>query len=100
MHHTTVRMIKNNLKYTTVLIGLILFTGQLYFAITEKENINIDDTTESKTHTSTSTLNPNTISCDASSYLFNIFAIVFKCSLAFLAGGLVSDMKFIKFGVL
>jgi hypothetical protein len=89
--------VKSGLKYTTILLALILFVGQVYHGFI-KEEINNPHIAEIIEVTSTSTdlcADPN-----FSNQALGVFNLVLKCSLAFLAGGLISDMKFLKFGII
>jgi hypothetical protein len=82
---------KSQLKYMTIIIALILFISQVY--------LNIVETTQ-KNNSKEITYLAEENKCNKSDYSTGILIAIFKCSLAFLAGGLISDMKFIKFGVI
>jgi len=85
-------LVKNQMKYMTILIALILFTSQIYMILIESNSLEMDE----KKSTS---IKDNENKCI--DYYFNsLYIVVFKCSLAFLAGGLLSDMKFVLFGVI
>ena len=75
--------IKQNLRLGVALFGVFIFSNQIYQIIYEKQSIKTQITINN---------------CEIG--LFDYLMIVFKCSLAFLAGGIISDWKFIKFGVI
>jgi hypothetical protein len=99
--HKAYSLVKSGLKYTTILLALILFVGIFYngFYKEMKENEKIIvqgiDVSETTLQSTDLCQNPN-----FSSQVWSLFNAVFKCSLAFLAGGLLSDMKFLKFGII
>jgi hypothetical protein len=94
--HKAVSFIKTQLKYSTLLIGIIIFMGQIYYGfIKSEEDLKSISSLENKNEK-----NEDKCSSSPSDLISKIMMIIFKCSLAFLAGGLFSDMKFIKFGVI
>ena len=108
--HKTFSYIKTGLKYTTVLLAMIVFIGQIYYGFIKDYN-NEQYEVEVSTDQGIDKISEiNRISnfvtsdlCekgDVSGYMMSILNLIFKCSLAFLAGGLISDMKFIKFGII
>jgi hypothetical protein len=91
----TFSYVKECLKYTTILLAVLLFIGQIYLGfIKENQEINIKEK-----HLLSPIQNEVNDECQ-NSLLKNLGNLVFKCSLAFLAGGLISEMKFIKIGIL
>jgi hypothetical protein len=64
-----------------LLLGIMVFAAQCYILLSESEVGKVEI-------------------CSSNSFLslWNIYDIFFKCSLAFLAGGIISDFKFIKIG--
>jgi hypothetical protein len=131
--------VRNGLKYTTVVLALILLIGQVSTILNEvvggnEENhsgtdrlgIKDKDLNKEKKILMTANIQRNNYKkiftirdeniskigkksgpsisiyqdChENSNVLLKILNLIFKCCLAFLAGGLLSDMKFIKFGV-
>jgi hypothetical protein len=93
------KLVKGPLKYSTILIAIILFISQIYYGfikseedfkkITNKNNLPVTQDVEDQCERSNG--NGDTF--------IKVFEIISKCLFAFLAGGLISDMKFIKFGV-
>lgn len=65
----------------TVLLILSIAFGQIYYITMADEtpSINTDDKCEGRN-------------------VYKLCEILLKCSLAFLAGGIINDLKFIKFG--
>ncbi len=78
---------RNNLKYSLGLITILLFVIQICHIVKEGEKHVIQTETSGTTEQDC----PKRI---------DIWVSVFKCSLAFLFGGLLSDLKFLKFGVI
>jgi hypothetical protein len=137
--HKVYNFVRNGLKYTTVVLALILLIGQVSTILNEvvggnEENhsgtdrLGIKDEDFDKeifflmttniqrnNYRKIFTFREENISkigkksgpslsiyqdChENSNVLLKMLNLIFKCSLAFLAGGLLSDMKFIKFGV-
>ena len=117
--------VKCGFKYTTIVLALILMVGQICNLLTEEEHNDTykENTSQSENHSDISknssineklkslymTLTDKDIKnydfdkvneCEGhKSSTYNIFNALMKCFLAFLAGGLLSDMKFLKFGV-
>ena len=70
-------LVKNQMKYMTILIALILFTSQIYMILIESNSLEMDE----KKLTS---LKENENKCIDNSFN-SIYIVVFKCSLAFKA---------------
>jgi hypothetical protein len=93
--------VKSGLKYTTILLALILFVGIFYNGfykeMYDKEKLQVEESEVSVTSPQSTDLcqTPN-----FSNRVWSLSNAVFKCALAFLAGGLLSDMKFLKFGII
>lgn len=77
------------MKYMSVFLALLICSAQIYMGV--KDYYSDPQTIENDS--------VEIICSDSFSYT-SIFIAIFKCSLAFLAGGLISDFKFIKFGVI
>ena len=84
-------LFRNGFKYMTILLALILLVGQVHSLMIERNQIEEYQNPKEVIVTEINECEKN--------YSYYIFTAIFKCSLAFLAGGLISDMKFIKFGV-
>lgn len=73
-------------QYLICFLGLMIFTMQIYYIANEKplkaENL------------------PEEICADSGMNITDLMITIFKCSLAFLFGGMISDMKFVKFGII
>jgi hypothetical protein len=99
--HKAYSLVKSGLKYTTILLALILFIGifynGLYKEMIENEKLIVEEAEVSETSPQSTDLCPTP---NFSNRVWSLFNAVFKCSLAFLAGGLLSDMKFLKFGII
>lgn len=100
--HKAYSLVKSGLKYTTILVALILFIGifynGLYKEMNQNEKLIVEEAEESGEVPPQGTdLCPTP---NFSNRMWSVFNAVFKCSLAFLAGGLLSDMKFLKFGII
>lgn len=97
---------RRNLKYTIGLVALFLFILQVY-------NIVGEDKLESSKLEEIATIiaenenqhiyveNSHTdFQCADGQIKKEILMGIFKCSLAFLFGGILSELKFIKFGII
>jgi hypothetical protein len=140
--HKVYNFVRSSLKYTTVVLALILFVGQVSTLLNEGEEknqvyrngsdlkhneknnpdlerqnimtlnthrkdikifLNSSLKIDEISHFPKKSIPTTSFSYDEcekhSNITMNMLNVIFKCSLAFLAGGLLSDMKFIKFGV-
>lgn len=107
----TFNFLKTQIKYSTILIAFIIFTAQIYIFVNEiskdvKESTSIDNyNNEVDIKGNTGYINTGIQTeeeiCKESGFgnLYLILQLLFKCSLAFLAGGLLTDAKFIKIGI-
>jgi hypothetical protein len=97
---------RRNLKYTIGLVALFLFVMQVYNIVGEAklESIKLEEmkTTiiEKETQHMYVEITQSDIQCADGQFRIEILMGIFKCSLAFLFGGLLSEMKFIKFGII
>lgn len=78
---------RKNLKYSLCFLTLTILAVQIFHLVNEGE----------KHHVNTVIEHSETENCPKQ---IDIWMSVFKCSLAFLFGGLLSDMKFLKFGIM
>jgi hypothetical protein len=67
--------------YVCLLIGTLISLTVTYLIFTEEKGVS-----------------NQTIECESAPLISTIMNIFYKCSLAFLAGGILSDFKFIKIG--
>ncbi len=87
--------LKKNFKYTVCILALTIFAIQIYHIVTE-ENIK-----SSEIKVKVPELSVNDDKCKSpTAYVSGILTSIFKCSIAFLFGGLISDRRYVKFGAL
>lgn len=97
---------RRNLKYTIGLVALFLFILQVYNIVGEEklESIKLEEITTTISEKESQHIyaeNSHTdIQCADGQIRKEILMGIFKCSLAFLLGGILSELKFIKFGII
>ena len=79
-----IKIVKSNFKFTSIFLIMIVFAGLTSLIIKDAYSDLDDD--QGKLNECTENL------------LFNISQIIFKCSLAFLTGGIISDVRYLKTG--
>jgi hypothetical protein len=85
--------LKKNFKFALCILAITIFTIQIYQIVNEEKMAEISYSKTEKSH-----IVIEEEQCHGLR-LSNIFSLVFKCSIAFLFGGMISDGKFIKFGL-
>ena len=89
--------LKKNFKYAICLLAIFIFTIQIYQIVTEEKIIEVSNDVSNIENNS----DPIAVQEECKKSEINASSIlmcVFKCSVAFLFGGMISDRKFIKFG--
>ena len=100
------QLARRNLKYTIGLVAMFLFVLQVYNIVSEVklETVRLEELEEPKMNKESTTLlseeTPSENQCSEGNLKSEIWMGVMKCSLAFLFGGLFSEMRFIKFGII
>ena len=79
-----INLVKSNFKFTSIFLILIIFGGLTSLVIKDSMS-NLEDN-EAKSEECKENL------------LFSITQIIFKCGLAFLTGGIISDVRYLKTG--
>jgi hypothetical protein len=97
---------RRNLKYTIGIVALFLFVLQVYNIVGEAklESIRLEELETVVVKRENPEIyvekTQSDIQCAEGQVRTEILMGIFKCSLAFLFGGLLSEMKFIKFGII
>ena len=80
-----INLVKSNFKFTSIFLIFIVFGGLTSLIIKDSSG-NLDDE-DGKTQECKENI------------LFTISQIIFKCGLAFLTGGIISDVRYLKIGL-
>lgn len=101
------KCIKSSLKYASIVLGFIIMTGVFYLSITEvtqKELITINNPSSKILNTNIVeefSIDTNPENCNEENLQYQYIPdLIVKSALAFLAGCIISEKKFFRFGII